>query len=62
MKKEELIKGNENLKKSELDLLREKFVNEYSKSKGWNPNELTTSQLLEITKQKGYKTPGIILG
>lgn len=62
MKKEELILGNQQIKKSELDFLREKFVNEYSKKKGWNPNELTTSQLLEITKQKGYKNPGIILG
>ena len=42
-------------------LLREKFINEYSKKKGWNPKELTTTQMLEIATQPGYKTPGLIL-
>lgn len=50
------------LSDDELKLLREKFINEYSKSKGWNPNELSTNQMLEIISQKQYKTPGIILG
>ena len=30
-------------KKEETDLLREKFVNEYSKNKGWNSKELSTN-------------------
>ena len=56
-----------NIKKSVLNeeetlLLREKFIVEYSKNKGWNPKELTTTQMLEIATQKEYKTPGIILG
>jgi hypothetical protein len=56
-----LIK-NTNLSQEELNLLREKFIHEYSKSKGWNPNELSTNQMLEIVSQKQYKAPGLILG
>jgi len=46
-----------NLKKNVLTdeeqlLLREKFVNEYSKKKGWNAKELTSTQMLEIATQK----------
>ncbi len=41
-------------------LLREKFINEYSKKKGWNPKELSTTQMLEIATQKEYKNPGLI--
>lgn len=53
---------NEALPKDESLLLREKFISEYSKKKGWNPKELSTNQMLEIVSQKEYKTPGIILG
>jgi len=62
MKNKELIKGNQGLKKEEIDLLREKFINEYSKNKGWNSKELSTSQMLEIVSQKEYRSPGLILG
>ena len=57
----ELIK-NSSLSKEETNLLREMFVNEYSKNKGWNSKELSTNQMLEIVSQKQYKTPGLILG
>ena len=57
----ELIR-NSSLSKEETDLLREKFVNEYSKNKGWNSKELSTNQMLEIVSQKQYKTPGLLLG
>ena len=57
----EFIK-NSSLSKEETDLLREKFVNEYSKNKGWNAKELSTNQMLEIVSQKQYKSPGLILG
>lgn len=56
-----MIKNNP-ISTEESTLLREKFISEYSKKKGWNPRELTTSQMLEIATQKEYKTPGIILG
>jgi len=57
----ELIK-NSSLTQDELNLLREKFIHEYSKNKGWNPNELSTNQMLEIVSQRQYKAPGLILG
>jgi hypothetical protein len=53
---------NEALPKDEALLLREKFINEYSKKKGWNPSELSTNQMLEIVSQREYRSPGIILG
>jgi hypothetical protein len=62
MKNKELIKWNQGLKKEEIELLREKFIGDYSKNKGWNPKELSTSQMLEIVSQKEYRSPGLILG
>lgn len=56
-----LIK-NEPITQDEAILLRERFINEYSKKKGWNAKELSTTQMLEIVSQKEYKSPGIILG
>lgn len=61
-KKMDLLKGNQSLSKDEVSLLREKFIGEYSKKKGWDPKELSTTQMLEIATQKEYKTPGIVLG
>jgi hypothetical protein len=61
MKDSELIK-NSSLSQEEINMLREKFLHEYSKNKGWNPNELSTNQMLEIVSQKQYKAPGLILG
>lgn len=58
--KDELIKKSP-LSDEEITLLREKFIVEYSKTKGWNPKELTTTQMLEIATQKGYQHPGLIL-
>jgi hypothetical protein len=53
---------NEAIPSEDVTLLREKFINEYSKKRGWNPKELTTNQMLEITSQREFKTPGMILG
>jgi len=50
------------LSDQEVNMLREQFVNDYSKNKGWDRASLTTEQLIEIKDQKGYKTPGMILG
>ncbi len=61
-KKMDMLKGNQPLTKEEVSLLREKFITEYSKKKGWDPKELSTTQMLEIATQKEYKTPGIVLG
>ena len=61
MKDSELIK-NSSLSQEEINMLREKFLHEYYKDKGWNQKELSTNQMLEIVSQKQYKTPGLILG
>lgn len=34
---------------------REKFIRNFCKEKGWNPNELTTNQMLIIANQSKYK-------
>lgn len=36
---------------------REKFLKEFCKKMGWNPNELTTGQMLIISKNSGYSKP-----
>ena len=58
---DKLIKNNP-ISSDETTLLREKFISEYSRKKGWNPKDLSTTQMLEIVSQREYKTPGIILG
>lgn len=55
----DLIKST-NLSKEEINLLREKFVIEYSKKKGWDSSKLSTTQMMEIVEQKQYKTPGLL--
>jgi len=47
--------------KKEIEMLRETFKTNYAKLKGWDPNNLTTEQFMEITKQKEWKSPGLIL-
>lgn len=41
----------------EKKILKEKFIKEYAKKKGWNFNKLTTPQMLEIVNKEGYKNP-----
>lgn len=60
MKESELLKSTSNLSKDELNLLRERFVNEYAKKKGWNKESLSSTQMLEIVEQKEYKNPGLL--
>lgn len=56
-----VIKSSNNLTKEELISLREKYIHEYSKKKGWNSNNLSPDQLLEIVESNGYKNPGMLL-
>jgi hypothetical protein len=58
---EHLIKGNAKLSKEDENMLREKFVNDYARKKGWDKTNLTPTQMLEIVQQGGYKNPGMIL-
>jgi hypothetical protein len=57
-----LIKSTNGLNKNDLQMLREKFVQDYSRKKGWNSNALTPNQMLEIVEQSYYKNPGLIKG
>ncbi len=50
------------LSKNEVKYVKEKFIMDYSKKKGWNPSKLTTEQMLEIVQQREYKNPGLVLG
>jgi hypothetical protein len=56
-----LVNDATGLKDEDIQMLRETFVIEYSKKKGWNHKKLSVEQLLEIQSQKGYKTPGMLL-
>lgn len=58
----DLIKGNGGFNQEEMTLLRERFLNEYSRKKGWDKDKLSPSQMLEIVNQKEYKNPGLLLG
>ena len=62
MQNERLIKSTHNLKEEDIKLLREKFVQDYARKKGWDSSNLTPNQLLEIVEQKGYKSPLLING
>lgn len=52
---------NKQLPEEDLNFLREKFVSDYSRKKGWDLNNLSTTQMLEIVDQKEYKSPGLML-
>jgi hypothetical protein len=58
---EKLIKSTNNLSTDDVNMLREKFISEYARKKGWDKSNLSPNQMLEIVEQKGYKSPGIIL-
>ena len=58
----DLIKTTNNLPKNEIVLLQEQFLNNYARNKGWDVNNLTPNQLLEIVSQSGYKSPMLIKG
>ena len=42
------------LTKQEKDILRERFIVKFCKQRNWNHNELTTGQMLIITKQPDF--------
>lgn len=57
--KEKMIKET-GLSEKDLVYLREKFIDKYTKEKGWDKEKLTTEQLNEIFQQEGYKKPGLL--
>jgi len=50
------------LPEKDVELLREKFKSDYADRHGWDKDNLTSEQMFEITTQKGWKSPGLILG
>lgn len=57
----ELIKST-SMNNGDINLLREKFISDYSKKKGWDKNKLSPDQMFEIVQSPEYKNPGIIYG
>jgi hypothetical protein len=45
--------------KSEIKILRERFIIDFCKKRGWNHNELTTGQMMIIINQQDYKSPNL---
>lgn len=58
---EKMVRSEINISPDDMNFLREKFVTEYSRKKGWDKSNLTPTQMLEIAQQNGYKNPGLIL-
>lgn len=56
---EQIIKTSP-LTQDEIVFLREQYVIEYAKKKGWDSNKLSTMQLMEIVESKHYKQPMIL--
>lgn len=42
------------MKEKKISMIREKFIYDFCKKKGWNPNNLSPSQLIQIVEEKGY--------
>lgn len=55
MEQQRLITTEKSLTKNEVITLNEKFIKEYCRKKNWDPNNLTSSQFLEITTNSQYK-------
>jgi len=54
-----MIKNNK-ISQEDHNMLRERFITEYSRKKGWDSSNLSPTQMLEIVQQSGYKNPGLI--
>lgn len=57
----QMIKGNTKLSKEDESILREKFIQDFCRKKGWDKDNLTPTQMLEMVQNSGYKNPGMIL-
>lgn len=59
---DELLKAGSSVNAVDMISMREQYLEDYSKKKGWDKSNLTTEQLLEIVETPGYKAPGLIKG
>jgi len=57
---QKLIKTTNSLNPDDQKMLKEKFISEYARKKGWDKSSLSPDQMLEIVQQPGYKNPGMI--
>lgn len=55
MEQQRLITTEKSLSKTEVITHNEKFIKNYVSKKGWDVNNLTPSQLLEITTHPEYR-------
>lgn len=60
------LSGQESLKETglsqqDIQELKEAFVMTYASQKGWDSDNLTQEQLLEIHQQDGYQKAGMLL-
>lgn len=62
MNKKELIdnRKNVNISESEIIQLRDNFTNEYINEKGWDQNNLTFEQVMEIRSNVKWKNPHLM--
>jgi hypothetical protein len=58
----EMLKGGQSKETVNLNSIREQFLSKYCMSRGWDVKNLTPEQLNEITSNKEYINPGMILG
>jgi hypothetical protein len=59
---EKLITSKNVLPADDQKLLKERFISEYARKKGWDKTNLSPDQLMEIVQQKGFRNPGLING
>jgi hypothetical protein len=59
---EKLITSKNVLPVDDQKLLKERFISEYARKKGWDKTNLSPDQLMEIVQQKGFKNPLLING
>ena len=59
---EKLITSKNVLPVDDQKLLKERFISEYARKKGWDKTNLSPDQMMEIVQQKGFKNPLLING
>lgn len=58
--KEDMIRET-GLSEEDIKELKEAFVEKYAQQKGWDKDNLTQEQLMEIYQQDEYKKAGLLL-
>lgn len=56
-----LVINTPRLNKEDENMLRERFISDFCRKKGWDKENLSPTQMLEIVQQSSYRSPGMIL-